>query len=72
MSAIDPQTVLPPTRTERDYRARSGVDWFFFFVCGLGSVLGVGGVVVASVAWAVCGLVLVLAGLAYFGLERED
>ncbi len=48
------------------------MDWAFFFVSGLGSVVGVAAVVVASITWAVLGLLLVLLGLAYFGLQTGD
>jgi hypothetical protein len=48
---------------------RRSKDYFHFGLTGLGIVLGIIGVVIVSWRTVACGLVLIVFGLAYFGLE---
>ncbi len=49
---------------------RGPKDYFHFGLTFFGLILGIGGVVTTSVAASVCGLVMVLLGVAYFLVEN--
>jgi hypothetical protein len=48
---------------------RRAKDYFHFGLTGLGAVLAVAGAVILSWRTVACGLILIVFGLAYFGLE---
>jgi hypothetical protein len=48
---------------------RRSKDYFHFGLTGLGIIVGVIGIVIISWRTVACGLVLVAAGLAYFGVK---
>jgi hypothetical protein len=52
-----------------DSTDRRAKDYFHFGLTALGGVLCAGGLVIVSWRTIVCGLVLIVFGLAYFGLE---
>jgi len=44
-------------------------DYFHFGLSALGVLMAIAGVVIVSWRTVICGAVLILAGLAYFGIE---
>ncbi|HEY2083713.1 MAG TPA: hypothetical protein VGI88_13095 [Verrucomicrobiae bacterium] len=51
---------------------RRPTDYFHFGVTCLGVIIHVAGVVTTSLAAAICGLVLIAFGLAYFVMQDAD
>lgn len=49
--------------------SRTPKDYFHFGLTGLGAILAMSGVVILSLRVVICGLVLIVFGLAYFALE---
>jgi hypothetical protein len=48
---------------------RRSKDYFHFALTTLGVILAIAGVVIISWRTVICGAVLILLGLAYFGIE---
>ena len=55
--------------TDADSTERRPTDYFHFGVTFLGVIIGIAGVVTLTVATAICGLVLIAFGMAYFLVE---
>jgi len=49
--------------------SRTPKDYFHFGLTALGAILAIAGVVILSLRTVICGLVLIVFGLAYFALE---